>query len=174
MRPRDTVPAARRVIRHNPSGQGKLAADVFAEPGSVVLAPLPGRVVRAGCPDTQKLPGCQILGFLTLPDGREMGFAAAHFQRGTHPEAGDTFEKGDVLGVIARWEQRPRSSHVHWSFRRPGEGRMPPPADINILEAFELCGDPPQETAGLADVPAEEMDEVDHEGPLPLEEVEQT
>src|SRR5215207_3582263 len=162
MRPRDTVTAARFVIRHGLSPEGKLAADVFADAGSIVLAPADGRVVHTGCPDTAGLPGCQIRGYLELSDGRELGFVAAHLQRGTFPEQGMTFSKGQTLGKIALWEQRPKSTHVHWSFKDPGTG-MPPKANIEVLRAFDMLGPAPPRTLHAEAVPQLEAEEGEHE-----------
>jgi hypothetical protein len=162
MRPRDTVPAARFVILHGLSPDGKLAADVYADAGSIVLAPADGRVVFAGCPDTARLPGCQIGGFLKLSGGRELGFVAAHLQRGTLLEQGMTFRKGQTLGKIALWEQKPRSTHVHWSFKAPGTG-MPPKANIPLLSAFHMLGPAPQRTLHREAVPQLATEESEHE-----------
>jgi hypothetical protein len=162
MRPRDTVPAATSVIRHGKSRQGKLAADVFARAGSIVLAPANGRVVAAGCPDDKNHPGCQIRGFLTRPDGQKMGFVLAHLRRGTFPKEGETFRKGQTIGKMAFWEQFPRSTHVHWSFKRPGTG-MPPKANMNVLRAFDMLGPPPPRTLHKAAVPDLAAEETVHE-----------
>ena len=156
-----TVPAARRVQRHNPSPRGPLAVDVYAPPGSIVLAPLPGKVVHTSCPDTPKLPGCQIRGFLTLPDGGGMPFVLAHLQRGTFPTTNMTFRKGATLGRMERWEQHPNATHVHWAFRSPGDNQMPPPANIPVVRAFELCGPAP----GGVPVMDEAVPEIDPENP---------
>ena len=152
MRPSDTVPAARFVKLHGPSPQGKLAVDVYANRGNIVLAPADGHVVFEGCPDNPRLPGCQIRGFLTLPDGREMGFVLAHLIPGTFVRAGQTFRKGQVIGKMAFWEQHPKATHVHWSFKNPGEG-MPPRANISVLAAFNMLGPPPPRTLHKDAVP---------------------
>jgi hypothetical protein len=162
MRPRDTVPAARFVILHGQSTNGKLAADVYADAGSIVLAPADGRVVFAGCPDTALLPGCQLRGFLKLPDGRELGFVAAHLQRATFLEQGMSFHKGQTLGKIALWEQKPRSTHVHWSFKSPGTG-MPPKANIPLLSVFNMLGLAPQRSLHREAVPQLAAEESEHE-----------
>jgi hypothetical protein len=152
MRPRHTVPATRFVRLHGPSPQGKLAADVYANRGNIILAPADGHVVLEQCLDSPQLPGCQISGFLTLSDGREMGFVLAHLIPGTFVRAGNTFRKGQVLGKMAFWEQRPKSTHVHWSFRHPGTG-MPPKANIPVMAAFNLLGLPPPRTLHKEAVP---------------------
>jgi hypothetical protein len=162
MRPRDSVPATRFVILHGPSPEGKLAADVFANAGSIVVAPADGRVVFDGCPDTSRLPGCQIRGFFKLSGGRELGFVAAHLQRGTFPTKGATFRKGQTLGKIALWEQKPRSTHVHWSFKQPGMG-MPPTANIAVLRAFDMLGPAPRRTAHREAVPQLAAEETEHD-----------
>ncbi len=144
-KPRDTVPAARFVILHNSSPEGKkMAADVFAKAGSIVLAPADGRVVFSFCPDGAGNPGCQISGYLKLSGGRELGFVAAHLQHATLPEKGTTFRKGQTIGKIALWEQEPpNSTHVHWSFKSPGDG-IPPKANIPVLHAFGMLGPAPR------------------------------
>jgi murein DD-endopeptidase MepM/ murein hydrolase activator NlpD len=152
MRPRHTVPATRFVKLHGPSPQGKLAADVYANHGNIVLAPADGRVVFADCPDSPHLPGCQFKGFLTLADGREMGFVLAHLIPGTFVQAGQTFRKGQVIGKMAFWEQHPKSTHVHWSFKHPGTG-MPPKANIPVMTAFSMLGLPPPRTLNKEAVP---------------------
>ena len=152
MRPRHTVPATRFVRLHGPSPQGKLAADVYANHGNIVLAPADGRVAIAGCPDSPRLPGCQIKGFFTLPDGSEMGFVLAHLIPGTFVPQGHSFRKGQVLGKMAFWEQHPKSTHVHWSFKQPGTG-MPPKANISVMAAFNLLGLPPPRTLHKEAVP---------------------
>jgi hypothetical protein len=162
MRPRDSVPAARFVILHGQGTDGKLAADVFAKAGSTILAPADGRVVFAGCPDTARLPGCQIRGFLELSNGHELGFVAAHLQHGTFLEQGMTFRKGQTLGKIALWEQKPLSTHVHWSFKAPGTG-MPPKANIPLLSAFDMLGSAPQRTLHREAVPQLAAEESEHE-----------
>ena len=160
-----TVPAARRVKRHNPSPNGPLAVDVYAPPGSSILAPLPGRVVSASCPDSPTLPGCQIRGFFRLPDGRGMPFVPAHLQQGSFPAEGQTFKKGATLGKMERWEQNPRSTHVHWGFRTPGDRSMPPPANIPVIMAFELCGATPTRSVmvlDVAEIEAEDSEDFEH------------
>jgi hypothetical protein len=174
MRPFHTVPATRFVKLHGPSPQGKLAADVYANRGNIVLAPADGRVVFAGCPDTPRLPGCQIRGFLTLSDGREMGFVLAHLIPGTFVRAGHTFRKGQVIGKMAFWEQHPKATHVHWSFKRPGEG-MPPKANIPVLTAFDMFGPAPNRTFHGEAVPqfaAEESAQLVEEERLAVQESE--
>jgi hypothetical protein len=169
MRPRDIVPASRFVILHDPSPEGKLAVDVFANAGSIVLAPADGRVVFAGCPDTAGLPGCQIRGFFKLPDGRELGFVIAHLQRGTFPRPGMTFRKGQTIGKVALWEQKPRSTHTHWAFKDPGTG-MPPRANIAVLRAFNMLGPAPRRTQRAEAVPQLAAEESEHEEIPALEE----
>jgi hypothetical protein len=159
-----TVPASRRVRRHNPSPEGPQAVDVYAPAGSRILAPLPGRVSVTSCPDTASLPGCQIRGFLRLPDGRLVSFVLAHLQRGSFPPPGTFFQKGEILGRMALWEQQPNSTHVHWAFRNPGDSRMPPPANIPVVRAFELCGPAPKRFAKaleVMEIDAEELLEID-------------
>jgi hypothetical protein len=163
MRPRHVVPATKFVILHNPGPNGeKLAADIFAPAGSIVLAPLGGKVEDTSCPDTPTLPGCQIRGYLLVPgkDGKRLPFVAAHLQRGSFPAEGQTFTKGQTIGKIERWEQHPASTHTHWAFRQPGDSQMPPPATIPVLKAFELCGPPPgraQRAGEVAEVRGEPL-----------------
>jgi len=153
MLPRETVPAARFVILHNKGPQGLMrASDVFGSRGNIVLAPANGRVLFNGCPDNELLPGCQIRGFLTRPDGSEIGFVLAHLVPGTFVGPGQTFRKGQTIGKMALWEQRPFSTHVHWAFNRPGEG-MPPPANMSVLAAFNTLGPPPPRTLHKKAVP---------------------
>jgi hypothetical protein len=162
----DTVPAHTSAIRHNPSPNGPLAVDVRAPAGSIVLAPCPGQVKHTSCPDTASLPGCQIRGFLRLPNGREMPFVLAHLQRGTFPTTGQFFRKGAILGRMAFWEQHPASTHVHWGFRQPGDNFMPPPANIPIIRAFQLCGPPPVRPGmalAVSEINAEDATEIDAE-----------
>lgn len=59
------------------------------------------------------------------------------------------------------WEQHPRSTHVHWAFRKPGDNLMPPPANIPIVRAFELCGPAPRRFDRAPDV--SEIDAADFE-----------
>jgi len=142
------------------------AVDVRAPRGSRVLAPLPGSVTHTSCLDTPLLPGCQIRGFLRLPNGTLMPFVLAHLQRGSFPTEGQFFQKGSTLGTMAFWEQHPRFTHVHWAFRDPGDTRLPPPANIPILRAFELCGPPPMSFArvrGVSVSDAEDLTEIEVE-----------
>ena len=148
----ETVPASRRVTRHNFSNGVPQAVDVYAPPGSKVLAPLPGQVSHVSCPDSPALPGCQIRGFFRLPNGAFMPFVLAHLQQGTFPRQGAFFRKGQTLGKIERWEQHPASTHVHWAFRQPGERNMPPPANMSVVRAFELCGSSPRRARIALDV----------------------
>jgi hypothetical protein len=160
-----TVPASRRVRRHSPTPNGPLAVDVYARAGSIIVAPLPGKVVFTSCPDSPTLPGCQIRGFLRLPDGRGMPFVLAHLQPGTFPREGQTFRKGATLGRMEHWEQHPGSTHVHWAFRNPGESVMPPPASIPVLRAFELCGPAPTRSVmelDVAEIEAEDSEDFEH------------
>lgn len=162
-----TVPAHTSVFRHNPSPNGPLAVDVRAPRGSRVLAPLPGRVTHTSCLDTPRLPGCQIRGFLRLPNGTLMPFVLAHLQRGSFKTEGQFFSKGDLLGTVEFWEQHPNSTHVHWAFRQPGDTFLPPPANIPILRAFELCGPPPSggshKALGVSESDAEDLQETEVE-----------
>jgi hypothetical protein len=160
-----TVPAHTSVLRHNPDSQGRMqAVDVRAPRGSRVLAPLPGSVTHTMCPDTPELPGCQIRGFLRLPNGTLMPFVLAHLQRGSFPTEGQFFSKGGLLGTVEFWEQHPRFTHVHWAFRQPGDDFerifVPPPANIPILRAFELCGPPPMNFAGVRGVSVSEAEDL--------------
>ena len=161
-----TVPASRRVRRHDPSPDGMLAVDVYAPAGSRILAPLPGRVSVTSCPDTASLPGCQIRGFLKLPNGTLMPFVLAHLQQGSFPMTGRFFRKGEILGRMERWEQHPNSTHVHWAFRNPGDTVMPPPANIPVVRSFELCGPAPRRFARamhVSEIDAEDLLEIDAE-----------
>lgn len=159
------VPDSKRVILHNPSPKGPLAVDVYASPGSKILAPLPGKVVHTSCPDTPSLPGCQIRGFLRLPGGGGLPFVLAHLQPGTFPPKGKIFKKGAILGKMELWEQHPNATHVHWAFRTPRDKIMPPPATIPVVKGFELCGLGsslgPQKAARALDV--QEIDAEDSE-----------
>jgi hypothetical protein len=136
------------------------AVDVRAPRGSRVLAPLPGSVTHTSCLDTPLLPGCQIRGFLRLPNGTLMAFVLAHLQRGSFKTEGQFFSKGATLGTVEFWEQHPNSTHVHWAFRQPGDTDMPPPANIPILRAFELCGPPPMSFAGVRGVSVSEAEDL--------------
>jgi hypothetical protein len=161
-----TVPASRKVRRHNFSDGIPQAVDVYAPTGSRVLAPLPGQVRLVSCPDTPALPGCQIRGFLRLPGGGGMPFVLAHLRQGTFPTNGMTFQKGATLGRVEFWEQHPNSSHVHWAFRNPGDTRMPPPANISIVRAFELCGPAPRRAEialAVSEIDAEDLPKIDTE-----------
>ena len=156
-----TVPAHTSIFRHNPDLQGRMqAVDVRAPRGSRVLAPCPGSVRHTSCPDTPTRPGCQIRGFVRLPSGALMPFVLAHLQHGSHPTMGQFFRKGGLLGTVEFWEQRSQFTHVHWAFRRPGDRGMPPPANIPILRAFELCGPPPMSFAGAQGVSAGEAEDL--------------
>ena len=136
------------------------AVDVRAPAGSRVLAPLPGSVTHTSCVDTPKLPGCQIRGFLRLPNGTLMPFVLAHLQQGSFPTEGQFFSKGGLLGTVEFWEQHPKFTHVHWAFCEPGETRLPPPASIPILRAFELCGPPPMHFAAARGVSVSEAEDL--------------
>jgi hypothetical protein len=136
------------------------AVDVRAPRGSRVLAPLPGSVTHTSCLDTPKLPGCQIRGFLRLPNGTLMPFVLAHLQRGSFKTEGQFFSKGDLLGTVEFWEQHPRSTHVHWAFRQPVDTFLPPPANIPVLRAFELCGPSPMSFAGVRGVSVSEAEDL--------------
>jgi murein DD-endopeptidase MepM/ murein hydrolase activator NlpD len=175
MLPRDTVPATRFVKLHNKGPAGLMrAADVFGRRGNIILAPANGRVVFNGCPDDALHPGCQIRGFVILPDGREMGFVLAHLMPGMFVRPGQTFRKGQTIGRMAFWEQRPFSTHVHWAFNRPGTG-MPPPANMSVLAAFNALGPPPPRTLRLPAVPyfaAEESAQLAEEDRLVVQESE--
>jgi hypothetical protein len=77
-----------------------------------------------------------------------------------------TFQKGEILGRIEHWEQHPNSTHVHWAFRNPGDTQMPPPANISIVRAFELCGPAPQRSVkalAVSEVNDEDLLEIDAE-----------
>ena len=136
------------------------AVDVRAPRGSRVIAPLPGSVTHTSCVDTPRLPGCQIRGFLRLPNGTLMPFVLAHLQRGSFPTEGEFFGKGDLLGTVEFWEQHPRFTHVHWSFREPGDTNLPPPANISIVRAVELCGPPPMSFAGPVGVSQKDAEDL--------------
>jgi hypothetical protein len=41
---------------------------------------------------------------------------------------------------MKRWDKHPESTHVHWAFCTPGDNLKPPPANIPVVKAFELCG----------------------------------
>lgn len=115
------------------------AVDIYAPPGSEVLAPGNGRVVDAM--PSPAVPGSwQIRGYLERRDGLLVPFVAAHFTEESHLEPGDMFWKGDVLGLIQRWGQYPRSTHVHWSFRRVGDQKLPPPGNVLVEKAFKGFG----------------------------------
>jgi hypothetical protein len=137
-----------------------LAVDVRAPAGSIVLTPLPGSVTHTMCPDTPLLPGCQIRGFVRLPSGVLMPFVLAHLRPGSFLTDGTFFQKGQVLGRMASWEQHPASTHVHWAFRDPGDPNLPPPANIPILRAFELCGPPPVSFASARGIPVSEVEDL--------------
>ena len=95
-----------------------------------------------------------------------MPFVLAHLQPGTFPNPGQTFKKGATLGRMEHWEQNPGSTHVHWAFRNPGDSGMPPPANIGILTAFELCGPPPRRSSArdldVAEIEAEDSEDFEH------------
>ena len=162
-----TVPAHTSIFRHNPNPQGGMqAVDVRAPAGSRVIAPLPGSVTHTMCPDTPALPGCQIRGFLRLPSGALMPFVLAHLQQGSFPTVGQFFSKGGRLGTMEFWEQHPQFTHVHWAFRQPGDTNLPPPSNIPILRAFELCGPPPVSFAaprGISESEVEDLEEIEVE-----------
>lgn len=139
MIPRATVPASTQQIIHSAGDYAEGAIDIFAPPGSVVLAPGPGRIVDAT--PSPAVPGSyQIRGYIRRPDGMEVPFVAAHFTSESHLARGATFGKGDVLGHILKWGAHPRSTHVHWSFRRAGETRLPPPGNVKVVRAFQRFG----------------------------------
>jgi hypothetical protein len=109
------------------------------------------------------MPGCQIRGFLRLPDGRGMPFVLAHMQRETSLTTGMIFLKGETLGKMELWEQHPTATHVHWAFRTPGDNLMPPPANIAVLKGFELCGLGPQESdLDVPEIDAEDSEDFEH------------
>jgi hypothetical protein len=118
------------------------------------------------CPDTALLPGCQIRGFLRLPNGSLMPFVLAHLQQGSFPTVGQFFRKGATLGKMEHWEQHPPATHVHWAFRQPGDTVMPPPATLPIVKAFELCGPPPVRhgmARAVSEIDAEDVTAIDAE-----------
>jgi hypothetical protein len=139
MIPQAVVPDCKFVKVHSAGGYAQGAIDIYAPPKSEVLAPGPGRVVRTA--QSPAVPNSyQIQGYIKRPDGMEVPFVAAHFISGTYIGGGRTFEKGAVLGRIRRWDQYPNSTHVHFSFRRAGETKLPPPGNVLVMQAFKRFG----------------------------------
>jgi Peptidase family M23 len=138
MLPRETVPASTRGIVHKTPLRDDGAIDIYAPRGSEVLAPGDGRVADAM--PSPAVPGSwQIRGRIMRRDGKEVPFVCAHFTEGSVMRGGDTFKKGEVLGVIQYWAAHPRSTHIHWSFRRVGD-TLPPPGNVSVIRAFERFG----------------------------------
>lgn len=143
MIPQDTVPESTGMRLHKAGDFVGGAVDVYAPPGSEVLAPGDGRVV-----DTMPSPAVpgswEVRGYMERRDGQLVPFVAAHFTEGSHLEAGAIFLKGYVMGRIQRWSQDPDSTHVHWSFRRVGDRELPPPGNVLVLRAFKRFGRRPR------------------------------
>lgn len=140
MIPRATIPASTGQKVHNTPAMEGGAVDIYAPQGSNVLAPGRGRVVDVLNLSTQDLPGWQIRGFMTRPDGLEVPFVIAHLQEGSFPRAGATFRKKEVIGSVQYWRSHPRSTHAHWSFRRAGTKQLPPPGNVKVLGVFTRFG----------------------------------
>jgi hypothetical protein len=139
MLPQAIVPDSTGIRVHKAGEFVGGAVDIYAPPGSEVLAPAPGVVVDAM--PSPAVPGSwQIRGGMVRPDGREVPFVIAHFIEDGHPRAGDTFRKGDVLGWIKIWAAAPRSTHAHVAFRRAGDSKLPPPGNVLVERAFERFG----------------------------------
>lgn len=139
MIPRDTVPDSTGMRVHKAGTFVDGAVDVYAPAGSEVRAPGRGRVVDA-MPSPAVAGSWEIRGYIERRDGKLVPFVAAHFTEDSHLEAGDTFEKGEVIGRIRRWDAEPPSTHVHWAFRRVGDPRLPPPGNVLVLGAFLKFG----------------------------------
>ncbi len=120
------------------------------------------KIVFTPCPDSASLPGCQIRGFLRLSDGRGIPLVLAHLQQRTFPTTRMTLQKGATLGRMERWEQHPRSTYVDCAFRDPGDSLMPPPANIPVVRAFELCGPVLMMSASALDVPEIDAEDFEH------------
>lgn len=140
MIPRAVVPDSTGAKVHTAGDYPEGAIDIYAPAKSEVLAPGPGRI--ADTEASPAVPGSyQIRGYIRRPsDGLEVPFVAAHFIRGTHLAGGATFKKGAVFGRIKNWDAHPRSTHVHFSFRRAGETKLPPPGNVKVLRAFQRFG----------------------------------
>lgn len=138
MIPRATVPASTGARIHEAGDFDNGAIDIYAPPGSVVRAPGDG-IVEDAEPSPAVSGSWQIRGWATRRDGQKVPFVCAHFTPESHLSAGDTFKKGEVIGRIRRWDSNPRSTHIHWSFRRVGD-TLPPPGNVLVLRAFERFG----------------------------------
>jgi hypothetical protein len=143
MLPRDTVPNSTRAIVHKTPIRPDGAVDIYAPPGSFVLAPGDGFVTDVQDLKPHDLPGWQIRGRIRRPDGKEVPYVLAHLTVDTHPPKGGSFRKGQVIGWVARWPEHPKSAHAHWSFRKVGD-TLPPPGNVSVMGAFERFGRAPK------------------------------
>ena len=118
------------------------AVDIYAPPGSAVLAPADGWVVDSMYLKSP-LFGYQIRGYVIDREDRKMGFVIAHLLKDTFPQPGDAIVQGQQIGRVALWPEHPASSHAHFSFRVGdsfGGPTLPPPGNIKIVRALRRCG----------------------------------